>query len=247
MSKSTEILLPNPQRFNLNEVYSSLEGVHQNWTDIDDQLYKTKIGRRDTAFDEIRLERMMIAFEYIDYLLAANEEPFSLESIHHLLELNNRVHYGLSPQVREEYSSSMELTATQFYQQIDFIANWYNSHKDKKKKEKILRLPPEIYVSVLSFPQLYVNGNHRSGSLIANWISMYYGQAPFVLSVENALAYFEPSAHIKKFAEKLSIRGKLGLPKYHKSFGKFWQQYIDEKYILKTPENSEESNQNFDN
>jgi hypothetical protein len=55
---------------------------------------------------------------------------------------------------------------------------------------------------VLGYPQLYIEGNHRTGSPIADWISVYYGFPPFDLPAENALAYFAPSIEIKQFANK---------------------------------------------
>ena len=64
-----------------------------------------------------------------------------------------------------------------------------------------LKIAAEIYVSILGYPLLYIVGNHRTGSLIADWISVYDGFPAFVLSVENAIAYFAPSAEIKKICE----------------------------------------------
>ena len=81
-------------------------------------------------------------------------------------------------------------------------------------------------------PQLFIEGNHRSGSIISSWINMYYGHPPFILSYENAVAYFEPSAEIKAFADKSTWRGAIKLPKYRRSFKTFWESHIDPKYII---------------
>ena len=83
---------------------------------------------------------------------------------------------------------------------------------------------------MLSQPQLYQEGNHRTGSLIASGILLQNGCPPFVLTRQNAVAYFNPSSEIK-FADKRTIRGKLRLPKYQHEFRKFLQQNINQAYV----------------
>ena len=100
-----------------------------------------------------------------------------------------------------------------------------------KGKPRPLKAAAEVYVAVLGFPQLFIEGNHRTGNLLANWISMYYGRPPFVLSVENAVAYFKPSKEIKRFANKSTWRGRRRIPKYRASFKKFWEENIDSKFV----------------
>jgi hypothetical protein len=131
-----------------------------------------------------------------------------------------------------EYVKAVEATAEKFYHHIGPIQQWYEQHKKRGKHP--LKLAAEIYVSILGYPQLYIEGNHRTGSLIANWISVYHGFAPFVLSADNAIAYFAPSTEIKSFANKSTWRGQARLPKYRKSFASFWEQHIDSRYLLQT-------------
>ena len=79
-----------------------------------------------------------------------------------------------------------------------------------------------------------MEGNHRTGSLIASWINLYAGYPPFVLSVDNAVEYFAPSAAIKQFADKSTWRGRRQLPKYRKSFRAFWEGHVDARYVRAT-------------
>ncbi len=94
-----------------------------------------------------------------------------------------------------------------------------------------LKATAQVYVAALGFPQLFIEGNYRTANLISNWISMYYGQPPFVLSPEKAIAYFKPSKEIKRFVDKSTWRGRAKLPKYRNCFKKFWEQNIDSKYV----------------
>jgi hypothetical protein len=50
-------------------------------------------------------------------------------------------------------------------------------------------------------PQLFIEGNHRTGALLMSYVLVRDGQLPFVLTVENAAAYFAPSAAIRDTAK----------------------------------------------
>ena len=83
---------------------------------------------------------------------------------------------------------------------------------------------------MLSNPQPYQEGNHRTGSLIASGILLQNGCPSFVLTRQNAIAYFNPSSDIK-FTDKRTIRGKLRLPKYRRQFRDFLQQNVSAKFV----------------
>jgi len=227
---STERVILEPERFNLEAVDASLKTVELHWTQIDDELDRRGIGRKDTFDDVVRM-RMMSAFSYLDDLLSRQIPPFSTASIEPMLLLNHRVHYGTDRQLYSEYATAREATEEKFRQHIEPIQHWYEQHM--QQGDHPLKIAAEIYVSILGYPQLYIEGNHRTGSLIADWISVYHGFPPFVLSVENAIAYFAPSAEIKNFVDKSTWRGRARLPKYRKSFLAFWESHIDKRYLLK--------------
>ena len=223
---------PCPERLYLEEIDASLKMVERHWREIDDELALRGIGRKDTPFTTTVRMRMMSAYSYLDELLSQQIPPFSPESIEPMLLLNERVHYGTDQQLLSEYVKARKATEEKFYQNIGPIQEWYERHK--QRGDHPLKLAAEIYVSILGYPQLYIEGNHRTGSLIANWITVYYGFPPFVLSVDNAVAYFAPSAEIKSFADKSTWRGRARLPKYRKSFLTFWEHHIDSRYLRQT-------------
>ena len=219
-----------PGRLRLEAIDDALKTVETHWSAIDDELEARGIGRKDTPFSEVVRARMMSAFGYVDELLQQRVVPFSPESIEPMLLLNERVHYGTDQQLMAEYEQAIAATREKFYQQIGPIRQWYESHT--RRGNSPLKRAAEVYVSILGYPQLYVEGNHRTGTLVADWINVYYGYPPFVLSVDNAIAYFAPSAEIKKFAHRSTWRGENQLPKYRKSFLAFWESHID-KWFLK--------------
>ena len=172
---------------------------------------------------------MLSAYAYLDELLARQIAPFSAECFDHMLVLNDRVHYGTDPALMGEFASAIEANVDKFNTQIEPIAAWYWKHS--AQGDHAYKLAAETYVSIVGQPQLFVEGNHRTGSLIASWINLYAGYPPFVLSVDNAVEYFAPSAAIKQFADKSTWRGRRQLPKYRKSFRAFWEGHVDARYV----------------
>jgi hypothetical protein len=219
---------PKSLRFDLANVDKALFKVQENWEKINNQLEHEKLGKRDT-FNNVIRGHMMDAYRYLNGLLEEGVEPFSKEGVSEILELNNIVHYGFDTTSRLEFNSAIEANSEKFTENIEPIEKWYRKHM--KGTPHPLKVAAEVYVAALGFPQLFIEGNHRTGNLIANWISMYYGHPPFVLSPDNAVAYFKPSKEIKRFADKATWRGRARLPKYRKCFKEFWEQYIDSKYV----------------
>jgi hypothetical protein len=218
-------------RLNLREIDRALRQVELNWPGIDAQLRSSGVGSKDPFTAMVR-GNMLRAYAYLDELLADDTQPFSLEGFDHMLALNERVHYGDDGTLRTEFAGAIEATVHRFDDQIESIASWYWKHASRG--EHPCKLAAETYVSILGQPQLFFEGNHRTGSLIASWVNLHAGYAPFVLSKQNAIEYFAPSAAIKHFVDKSTWRGRRQLPKYRKSFRAFWERHVEEKYVVRS-------------
>ena len=163
-------------------------------------------------------------------MLEQGVAPLSDGSLEHLLRLNEHVHYGTDPGLRAQYQAAIVATEEKFNVNIEPILDWHERHT--RHGNNPYKLAAETYVSIVGQPQLFVEGNHRTGALIASWINLYAGLPPFVLSVDNALTYFAPSAEIKQFADRSTWRGRRRIPKYRKSFRVFWEHVVERKYLL---------------
>jgi hypothetical protein len=216
-------------RLNLVEIAHSLQKVENEWPSIDAELRRSGIGRKDPFTAALR-ENMLSAYAYLDDLLAESIEPFCDREIARLLRLNERVHYGNDRRLRKEFTSAIAANAEKFYTNIEPIHTWHRKHAGRG--DHPYKLAAEAYVSIVGQPQVFIEGNHRTGSLIASWINLHSGYPPFVLSVDNALAYFASSAEIKQLADKSTWRGRRRLPKYRKLFRTCWEQLVDPKYML---------------
>jgi hypothetical protein len=220
-------------RLNLPTIDHALRGIEDHWPEIDVELQRTGIGRKDPFTSAVRTH-MLCAYNHLDQLVAQQVDPFSEPGMAAMLELNNRVHYGTDAALRAEFVKAIAANSEKFAKNVGPIVGWCQKHL--ARGDSAYKLAAEVYVSILGQPQLFVEGNHRTGSLIASWINLAAACPPFVLSVDNAIAYFAPSAEIKHFADRSTWRGRARLPKYRKVFSEFWQQHVEEKYVLPEPQ-----------
>lgn len=92
------------------------------------------------------------------------------------------------------------------------------------------KLAAGLYVRILSQPQLYIEGNHRTGALIMSYVLARDGKPPFVLSVNNAKAYFDPPTLVKN-TKKTATTLLTKLPRIKKRFADFLKTQVDERYL----------------
>jgi hypothetical protein len=184
--------------------------------------------RRD-EFTNIVRRNMLAAYEFLDAAVDDDVDLFSEQGLEVLLQLNHLVLLGRGYD-RRAFGGHIELTRQQFFanfrRYVKPIRRWYRKHEAANP----YKLAAQVYVGVLSQPQLYQEGNHRTGSLIASGILLQNGCPPFVLTRQNAVAYFNPSSTIK-FTDKRTIRGKVRLPKYSRDFREFLQRNVDRTLV----------------
>ena len=219
-------------RPNLKQIEESYKRVLRNWHKIDNSLELTKVGRRDQPFDKPLMENMLLAWDFIDYCIKKND--YGLLSIRggpDMLEVNHRVHYGVNDSLRYEFRKAIDATTEKFSRQVVPIRSYYK--RKMKHGASTYHIAAEIFIAIVGMPQLYIEGNHRSGSIIASWVNLVNEKPPFVLTVENALAFFEPAQKIKNFDKKSLWRSMTRLPKYKQDFKTFWRNHCDLSFVKK--------------
>jgi hypothetical protein len=213
-----------PLRLHLRRIDDELRDVQRHFPAINAMLN----SRRDEFTDTVR-QNMLAAYEFLDAVVNDGLDLFRDEGLEALLQLNHLVLLGQGYDPRE-FRRHISVTRRQFFdnfrQYVKPIRRWYRKHQT----DNPYKVAAQVYVGVLSQPQLYQEGNHRTGSLIASGILLQNGCPPFVLTRRNAVAYFNPSSEIK-FTDKRTIRGKLRLPKYRHDFREFLRQNVTEAYV----------------
>ena len=213
-----------PLRLRIRRIDDELLDVQRNFAEIN----KILTCRRDDFTDKVR-QNMVAAYEFLDAIVREDLDLFSDEGLEALLQLNHLVLLGRGYDPRE-FGRHIDVTRQQFFDNfqryVKPIRRWYRKHQT----ENPYKVAAQVYVGCLSQPQLYQEGNHRTGSLIASGILLQNGCPPFVLTRKNAVAYFNPSSEIK-FTDKRSIRGKLRLPKYQREFREFLRRNVNQAYV----------------
>ena len=216
-----------PLRLRLARIDEELSEVQRYFPAINAVLN----SRRDEFTDTVR-QNMLAAYEFLDAVVNQDLDLFSDEGLEALLQLNHLALLGKGYDPRE-FGRHITVTRHQFFDNfrryVKPIRRWYRRHET----DNPYKVAAQVYVGVLSQPQLYQEGNHRTGSLIASGILLQNGCPPFVLTRENAVAYFNPSSEIK-FTDKRSVRGKLRLPKYQRDFRDFLRNNVNEAYVRRS-------------
>jgi hypothetical protein len=214
-------------RLDLKAIEQSLRDVQREFPKINEVLHT----RRDSMTDTV-VNTMMAGYAFVDKAIADDVDLFELRNIVGLLELNHLVLCGLDPTLRLEYHQHIAATRRRFYEQepynIDAILRWYHKHASESPWKRAAG----VYVRILSHPQLYIEGNHRTGALIMSYILARGGKAPFVLTVDNAQAYFDPSTLIKE-TKKTATTLLMKLPHMKKRFAHFLEQQANAHYLEK--------------
>lgn len=214
---------------NLAAIESSLRQVQSEFESINQRLS----GQRDPMSDAV-VENLLAGYTYIDILVDWGIDVFAMGKHKYLLELNNIVLCGPDQELRAGFSQHIEATKNRFYDEpeggIEDIVEWRARHLD----QSVWQLAAGLYVRTLSKPQLFVEGNHRTGALIMSHVLAWDGKPPFVLTVKNAKAYFDPSSLVKG-CRKHSLRGLFEIPKLRKRFAELLKAEADPAFLLQTP------------
>jgi hypothetical protein len=212
-------------RLNLKAIERSLRDVQREFPLINAILR----SRRDSMTDEV-VDNMMTGYAFVDWAVADDTDLLDPRYAAGLLELNHIVLCGRAPNTRREHRKHIQATAQQFYTQDEFnindILRWHRGHA----RESAWKRAAGVYVRILSQPQLYIEGNHRTGALIMSYLLVRDGNPPFVLSVDNAKGYFDPSTLVKE-TMKTATTLLMKLPRMKKRFARFLEDHAEEQYL----------------
>jgi hypothetical protein len=208
---------PGP-RLNLPAIEASLRRVQAEFPSIKQYLQ----ADRDSMDDEV-VENMLSGYAFLDELISCRTDLFAFGNLKYILELNFRVLCGITEAKRKQYQRYLEATEHRFYEQpgggIRDVVEWHIDHRNETSWDRAAG----VYIRILSDPQLFIEGNHRAGSLVMSYVLATEGHPPFVLSVENAKRYFDlSSAIIRK--RKQSIEMALAFPILKRKLAKFLQR-----------------------
>jgi hypothetical protein len=218
-------------RLDLGAIEASLRTVQRDFEHINAALSVP----RDPMTNEV-LANMLAGYGCVDRALADEVDLFALGNSRQLLELNTVALCGESAEARQHFAPHIGATERRFYGQegggVKDLMEWLALHKG----DDVWRRASGTYIRILTLPQLYVEGNHRTGALMMSYILAREGLSPFVVTVENAKAYFDPSALVKGVKKRGVVR-LTRLPKLQKRFARLLKEQGDERFLRTLPPN----------
>jgi len=181
-----------PRRFDLAAVEGSLRRLQRELGPEADQ--------RDVCrdpLDERVVDNLVAGYAYVDRLLADGVDVFALGNLRHLLEINTLVLCGSSAGRRSRYDGHIDATERRFYDEphagIQDVMEWYAAHAG----DSVWHVAAGVHLRMLAKPQLFIEGNHRSGALVMSYLLARRGEPPFVLDADSAAPFFALGAEIR--------------------------------------------------
>ena len=181
--------------------------------------------------DDSVIRNMVAGYALVDALVAKRVDLFAMGHLKYWLELNTTVLCGTDPMERAEYARHRQTTEQRFYEEQDGgirdLVEWYQG----RGGGTVWTRAAGLYVRLISRPQLFVEGNHRTGALVISYILLGGDEPPFVITPDNAAAYFDPSTVIKNM-EKQGLTMRFRAPALTRQLASFLAEHADRKYLL---------------
>ena len=227
MSSGSSLRLAG-HRLNIPAIEASLAAVQREFPRINAHLS----DRRDPLTDEV-VANMVAGYRCVDRCLSEGIDLFGMGESARLVEVNRVVLCGESGRRQgDEHPGHLDHAQRQFYETegggVGGLMDWLALHRT----DSACKLAAGVFARVLSQPQLYPEGNHRTGALLMSYLLARDGRPPFVLTVDNARHFFEPATLIKN-RKKHGLDKLVRLPKLTKRFARMIEDDADGHFLLK--------------
>ena len=206
-----------PSEFDLTSIEESLRDFQAEFWAINARLSV----KREELTDEM-LANILCAYRYLNELMAKDVDLFSLAGLHSMVELNHRVLCGDETRKRFEFHRHVLETRKKFHKRIRPIRAWMLKNAGRLDPYKI---GAGFYCRMLCQPQLFIEGNHRTGNLVLNYLLLREGQKLLVVNSENAFDYLELSGAIKFTNVKRWSDNLLKMPSHYGNFEAFLRRF----------------------
>ncbi|MCX7631401.1 MAG: hypothetical protein N2038_14285 [Geminicoccaceae bacterium] len=180
------------KRLDLGRIEAALPALQRRFSEIDAAL----AAAREAPDDEL-VHDLLAGYALVDQLAGAGVELFARSGSEHLREVGTLVPCGEAPSRLAEFEPHRAANEGWFYDarrgNTGGLVDWYQRHAGDSPFERAAG----VYVRLLSEPQLFIEGNHRTGALVMSHILVRAGLPRFVVSIANARCYVDPSTMIR--------------------------------------------------
>jgi hypothetical protein len=183
-------LLPQPSCsgiiLDLVAIEASLREVQENFAGVNSGL-----GSPREPLDRFAVDNMMAGYAFTEELVVGKVDLFAIGQLRLFLEMNALVLCGRDEQVRLDSAQHLAATDKYFFDNVDGgvrdVVEWHALHANGSAWMRAAG----VYIRILSEPELFIEGNHRTGALIISYILARAGHPPFVLTVPDAKEFFD--------------------------------------------------------
>ena len=211
-------------QFELEAIQEALEGFMIAFDEVNRRL----VLEREALTREM-VDRIVSAYEFLNGLLRKEIDVFTPAGLHAMLELNHLVLCGSDPAVRTGYYSHLTATRKRFLKRIGPVRSYVLKRRGRKQNPH--EVAAGFYSRMLSYPQLFLEGNHRTGNILLNFLLISAGASPYVPTAEHAHLYLNLSGDFKLTERDNAFDTALKMPKYRKQFETFLGEYGDSRYV----------------
>jgi hypothetical protein len=211
-------------RFNLDRIAASLRAFQADFDSVN-----ARLSLHREPFTDDLLANLLTAYEFLNRALVRGFHIMTPAGQHTLLEMNHLVLCGADPRTRFEYHNHVLETRARFQKRIGTMRDWF---RKRQHKDDAFTLASVLYSRAVSQPQLFLEGNHRTGNLLVNFVLVSAGKPPFVVRSENAIEYFELSGAMKLSGGEGKLRAKRGqVSRWRRQFADLLRSEVDTAYL----------------
>ena len=134
--------------------------------------------RSAIRLDDRVVENMLAGYALVEALVADGHRRFAMGQLKHLLELNTLVLCGTDEARRDDYARHLGATERRFYEErgggIQRRGRVARAHTGRPARGAGR---PASTCGCCSKPQLFIEGNHRTGALLMSYVLLRDGEA----------------------------------------------------------------------
>jgi len=210
---------------NLVAIEAALRELQRVFPDVNERLF----DRRDPLGNDV-IANMLEGYALVDRLVSDGVDMFAMGHLSHWLQLNAVVLCGEDVDTLQRHHRLLQATEARFYEEPDGgirdVMEWYALNQSKD----VWIRAAGVYNRVLSEPQLFIEGNHRTGALIVSYLLTREGQPPFVLTEKNAKGFFDPSS-VMKNTKKRKLAEQFKLRRLTRAFAEFLEKHRNTDFL----------------
>jgi hypothetical protein len=209
----------------LSKIEEALRELQKKFPDVNERLY----DRRD-PLDDVVVENLLEGYALVDRLASEGVDLFAMGHLSYWLQLNAVVLCGADSHALARHHRLLEATEARFYEEpeggVRDVMEWYALNRSKD----VWFRAAGVYNRILSQPQLFIEGNHRTGALIISYLLLREGQPPFVLTEKNAKGFFDPSSLMKR-TKKRKLTEQFKFRRLTRTFAEFLEKHKDADFL----------------